>query len=325
MSGYKSVPAFIHELVEGCSSDTFRIGKARTYSLGELASGKLGHLGVSWSNDAGLHIDEFIVPPAGNGKWSKYNVDGWTKVLRNLPKVQKTIGGWQSPNFGDWSRGSHTHFSTREVYQREIWYGQQLAIQIQAQEPEDEQITIGLYVDRFFDRTNMDERDLHLACSLLRENIDSHVTVIPAAESLTDWLERQRVTWEILPIGEEGPQSFARLVSKLRVAPESPQAQRMLERYDKVLSLDPIEEIVGLGEFARYFGFKFREDLVALESLDYGNALYLMYKDWKTLSQRSRIDLLTDTSADYDRVIHKDGWEARLATLLRSKGHNPPP
>ena len=94
----------------------------------------------------------------------------------------------------------------------------------------------------------------------------------------------------------------------------------MAERYEAIRGWNPTDIVVGDGEFSRYIGFKFRDDLVALECLEYGNALYLMYEDWRTLSQRSRVDLLSDTTADFDRLVHSSGWETRLGSRLRSKG-----
>lgn len=59
----------------------------------------------------------------------------------------------------------------------------------------------------------------------------------------------------------------------------------------KVLAqLNPQNYIAGTSGFARYFGEKLRDDLVAFENLHYGNALYVMYEDWVTLSHRSRTE-----------------------------------
>jgi hypothetical protein len=69
------------------------------------------------------------------------------------------------------------------------------------------------------------------------------------------------------------------------------------------------------------FGFKFRDDLVALENLGHGNAVYIMYEDWTVLSRRTRVELLGDANANYDRIIHRPGWQDRLRAPLTLKGH----
>lgn len=318
MPGYLKVPDFVRDLISRCDSDTFYVGRARIYSTADLAGGALRHLSVAWDGTSVTH-DPSIVPPVGNGRWSKYNVDGRPCVRKDLSKVEKTIGGWQTPNFGDWSKGSHTHYSTRKVYPRETWYAQRLPIVIDIQDPVDDQVSIGFRVDRVFDRSDLNERDLRLACSLLRENINSHVSVIPTTLSVVDWLADQRVTWEILPRGEA---TFEKIVARLRANPSSHRVREMQDRYQAVDSMHPGAVVVGEGEFSRYFGFKFRDDLVVLENLDYGNALYVMYEDWTVLSRRTRVDLLADANANYDRIVHRSGWDDRLKALLILKGHD---
>ncbi|MBO9569883.1 MAG: hypothetical protein J7503_13815 [Cellulomonas iranensis] len=260
-----------------------------------------------------------VVPPAERGRrWSNYNVNGRVVVRRDLPKAPKTVGGWEVPNFGDWKKGSHVHSATIMAYPRETWFAQRLPIVIDVAERVGDVVPVGFRVDRVFDRTDLVERDLHLACSLLRESVGGHVSVVPTDVSVADWLADQRVTWEFLPRGEA---TFERVVSRLRVDPSDPRVREAGERFVAIDSMRPGAVVVGDGEFSRYFGFKFREDLVALECLDYGNALYLMYEDWQVLGQRTRIDLLADENADYDRVVHRKGWQDRLRALLALRGH----
>lgn len=323
MSGYKSVPSYIREQIANSNSNTFQVGKSRQYTRSEIEAGALSHLGISWTNE-GLQVQaRNVVPMPEQGRWSKYNVNGWVKVRKDLPKYEKTVGAWETPNFGDPAKGTHTYYSVRDVYPRENWWGQGLGIQIEPQDPVANSVRIGFIVDKVFDRTDTLDRDLLMACSLIRENLGSQPTIIPTDVPVEEWLARQTVSWEILPIGQGEPRPFSEIVDRLNADPNSPRVQRMAQRYDAVQAMHPTEVVVGQGDFSRYFGFKFREDLVALECLDYGNALYLMYDDWAVLSQRSRIDLLSDPTANYDRVIHSDGWERRLASHLRAAGHRP--
>jgi len=318
MSGYSKVPGFIKDLINRCSTDTFYVGKVRTYSHSDLASGALEHLGIT-SDGESVQCVEAVVPDPARGRWSRYNIDGRLSVRKDLPKVEKVIGGWEVPNFGDWKRGRHVHYSTRSVFRKEVWYAKQLPILVDIEDAKDGQVTIGFRVDHVFDRSEIDERDLHLAVSLLRENLNTHASIVSSVLSVASWMENQRVTWELLPRGEA---SFAKILSRLKHNPGSPRLKTMQNRYEAVHAFHPDTEIVGEGEFSRYFGFKFREDLVVLENLDYGNALYVMYEDWSTLSQRSRINLLSDPNANYDRVIHKVGWENHLKAILTLRGHD---
>lgn len=319
-SGYRSVPAFVHEQIQVLATSTFYVGRVREYTRPAVSSGILEHLGITWVGETPELSESTVIPPADRGRWSKRNVEGWVKVRKDLQKYDKTVGVWSTPNFGDPSRGYHTYYSVRAVYPREIWWGQGLAIRVELNEVVGDTVRIGFIVDRVFDRADLEDRNLWMACSLLRENIDAHAGVLSTNTPVSEWLRTQRVTWELLPVGEREPRPFSEIANRLRLDRNSPRVRRMAERYDVAHSWRPTDIVVGDGEFSRYIGFKYRDDLVALESLDYGNALYLMYEDWQTLSQRTRIDLLSDTIADFDRVVHSNRWEERLASHLRAKG-----
>jgi hypothetical protein len=326
MPGYRAVPEVIRHQILGSSSDTFYIGRTRKYDRADLMSGELAHLGITWGADGLSMPSEPVIPAADRGRWSTYNVRGREIVRRDLPKSQKTTGVWTTPHFGDWSKGSHTHFHVRDVYQRETLYGRGLPLVVTEHNHTDDTVQIGFVVDRVFDRTALDEADLLLACSLIRENIGSHASVRPTDLPVAEWMSKQSVSWEILPVGELGPDPFGKdgeATRRLKLDPDSPRVQLMADRFNKVHAIGTPEIVLGQGEFTRYVGFQFRDDLVALECLTYGNALYLMYEDWKSLSQRSRLDLLADTTARYTRVIHTEGWEGRLAGHLQGHGYPP--
>ena len=320
MHGYKRVPNFIYDLIGHCSTDTFYVSKARTYSLTDLASGALAHIGITSDGISVLHPGA-VVPGVENGRWSRYNVDGKLNTRKDLPKVRKIIGGWEVPNFGSWDRGSHIHYSTRWVFRKEIWYAKQLPILIDVEDVIDGKITIGFRVDRVFDRKDLDERDLHLALSLLRENLGSHASIVSSELSVADWLDDQEVTWELLPRGEV---SLTEVVKRMQRTPGTHRVKTMQDRLAIMDRLRPAALITGKGEFTRYLGFQFNDNLVVLENLNYGNALYVMYEDWPTLSKRSRIDLLADPHANYERIIHSQGWENRVKASLALHGHDVP-
>ena len=76
--------------------------------------------------------------------------------------------------------------------------------------------------------------------------------------------------------------------------------------------------IVGKGKFARYFGASFGERLVALENLEYGNALYVFEENWERLTQLSRTELIKRRDPSVHRVPHLPGWQSAIRKLVRS-------
>ena len=114
------------------------------------------------------------------------------------------------------------------------------------------------------------------------------------------------------------------MIARLRGAPARPSNEPDFDRHvrDRVRffnKFNPAAYIRGQGGFGSYFGAQFADDLVVFENLRYGNAVYVLYENWDEASQRSRIDLLRDHDAKFDRIIHNDNWEERLAVLLQAK------
>lgn len=109
-------------------------------------------------------------------------------------------------------------------------------------------------------------------------------------------------------------------MARLNVNLSNPRVREVQDRYPTVDSVHPGTVVVG--EFSRYFGFKFGDDLVALENLDYGNALSVMHEDWTVQSQGARVELPADANANHDRIVHRAGWEDRLKAVLTLKGHD---
>jgi hypothetical protein len=81
--------------------------------------------------------------------------------------------------------------------------------------------------------------------------------------------------------------------------------------------LSPERFILGKGGFNRYIGAVLPHDIVVFENLRYGNALYVLYENWEEVSQRSRVDLIKGTSADYERIPHVDGWVVQFRKAVR--------
>jgi hypothetical protein len=77
--------------------------------------------------------------------------------------------------------------------------------------------------------------------------------------------------------------------------------------------------IVGTGRFSNYFGVKFGERLVALENLEYGNALYVFEENWEELSQLSRSELIRRRDPQVHRIPHLPGWQSAIRKLLCRK------
>lgn len=86
------------------------------------------------------------------------------------------------------------------------------------------------------------------------------------------------------------------------------------------LGIDHLTYIVGFGGTSRYVGAKVASNLVVFENIHYGNAIYVIRRNWKTLSKMSRTELLTGHSQVIDRVIHSgSNWELKLKNIVKAR------
>src|SRR5690606_37528606 len=125
----------------------------------------------------------------------------------------------------------------------------------------------------------------------------------------------QRVDWELLPPGS-AERVLGRLASRRGVSDERLEVARA--RLTALERLGPDRFIVGHGSFSSYFGAKFGSRVVALENLEYGNALYVMEENWEELSQLSRSELIRRRDPGVHRIPHVPGWQSAIRKLLRA-------
>ena len=69
----------------------------------------------------------------------------------------------------------------------------------------------------------------------------------------------------------------------------------------------------------RYFGVKFSDRLVAFENTTYGNALYILFENWRELSRLSRLEIQNRPSDQYIRVEHRGNWKEKVKAIITAK------
>lgn len=274
------------------------------------------HLGVS----SPFNESQFptkILPSHTIGRYSEINIYGKEVTRKDLPMITKTFAV-DTPNYGDWSYGSHTVYRDREVYIREYIPPKLLEIEIDLLGDKSDQsdiLLIKFSVAHVLDKSSSDFiDDLFFNINLLQENV-GNADVFPSKATHQEYLKTIYVDWEILPIRSRDV-DLPELVSKFRLKKDE-DVKRLADRYDTLTRLRPKEFISGTSGFRRYFGAKFSEDLVVFENLEYGNAVYVMYEDWKSLSQKNRIELLKGDNTGFDRIVHTKSWKVQLEYLVR--------
>lgn len=303
------------------------IGKLNTIELDDIVVAcvkrltreeipRYGYLGLQ-IQDGQLTTPPPTVPKPGMGRYSRANVEGKEIVRKDLPMVTRTFS-WETPNWGDWSKGSHTHEQTREVYQRDFIPPKEVELSVTLLETRnDAEFIVKFAIEQVLNKQSSDfEADLLYNLNILQENVGA-ADVFPSGATFADYTKTIQVDWEILPPGNIG-EIVRRMLQGKRAVTED-QKKTMEQRLQVMARYKPQAYIAGTNGFLRYFGAMFKDDLVVFENLNYGNALYVMYEDWKSLSKKSRIDLLKCGRDGFDRIEHRNGWGSELGALLRRK------
>ncbi|WP_057766078.1 hypothetical protein [Cytobacillus praedii] len=298
--------------------ENFIVSTAKKIKLADIENGVYEHLGIKIENGK-VAFPSSIIPSQKIGRYSKYNVYGRTFSRKDLPKIEKEYSN-ELPIYGDWSKGSNTVSWTRWVWQTERWLPKFLKIEMESLEQDETSITIKFSITNILHSksTNID-KDVLYYCNVLQENIGVHGVYKVSAPN-KDYLEKIAVEWELLPVGEK--ESLDNNIDYLLKKHRNP-SEKIKSVYTDRLNffyneLGAEKIITGTDGFNRYFGALLKNDIVILENSNYGNAVYIFFKNWEVLSKLSRVELLSTASNDFERVTHSGNWKNKIVTAIRN-------
>jgi len=313
---FKKIPVGVEADLAKIDSNDIQVVAGKVIDLADVELGTYSHLGLT--SDA-LNVGDRweVIPSPEVGRASFRNVEGWEIIRKDLPKYQKYF--YQDiPIYGDGARNGWTTAAIpRDVYHRDQVPPYLLQINVCVQEKIDEsKYGIVFSIDQIFAR-NVPSfgGDLLFALNLLQEN--SGVSGIVGADN-PEFVFTAALEWTVFPPGKIDDLATAWLGERT----DSQRRDTVLERLQLFEQFKPMEYLRGMGSNDNYIGAKFADDLLAFENLRYGNALYVLYSDWKELSKRPRSELLKLPSSDFDRIVHSVGWEQRFAVLMQHELQN---
>jgi len=265
------------------------------------------------------HIGEAgsVLPPLDMGKYSARNQHGWEVVRRDLPMITKTYY-WETPNFGNAATyGTHIHYQDREVYQREFHEPRMYRFAIEMLRSGtggDNPSAYRFALDHQLDRANpVFEQELLFMLNLLQENVGV-IGVFASDASREEYLGTLHLDWQVFPPGTQA-EVVKRLIGGRSVSRN--EEATVAARVALFSRLRPRAFLRGTGGLNSYVGAQYADDLVVFENTRYGNALYILYDNWEEVSQRSRLELLRGTDANFDRIPHTEGWEGAFRKILQ--------
>jgi hypothetical protein len=319
---FRKIPKSITLKLNKITSNQIVVGRVKTFLANDIKAGLLNHLSIKLT-DSGLSFLSSVLPYKNRGKYSDRNKNGYEIKRKDLPMEPYTISV-ESPNWGDSGNGTHTVHWTKERYPIEFHAPESLEIKIESPKkaPGQDKYIIKFEVEEVMDKKSRNFKERLLKnLNLLQENI-GYCDVLPAGRSLNEYLKTLHVSWEILPPGTR-EEALARL-TKGRTLSEQ-ERKDTEDRYDFFQSLKPAKIVYGMSGSERYLGALLREDRIVFENMEYGNAIYMMFEDWQTLSQKSRVELLSGRyGKNFERIVHTKGWKNQVREIIKKHTTNPP-
>ena len=296
--------------VERVSGDRVVVAAVLTVTTDDID--KYSGVGLRLTDDRITTCDP-APPPPSCGQYARRNLDGWKETRRDLPKEKREISTW-APS---WNSGSY-HLVSREIdaYPVNHHPAKLLTISAAVLEHLVDGALVRFRIDEALDKRSAEfPTDLQFKLRLLNEAVgDAHVHDADLSDE--QFARIQHVDWELLP-----PGSAERVLDRLASRKET-DAERLKVAAERLRLLDRLDHdgfIVGTGRFARYFGARFGNRLIALENLEYGNALYVFEENWERLTQLSRTELIRRRDPSVHRIPHLPGWQSALRKLVRQQ------
>ena len=295
--------------IERAGSDRIVVAAVLTFITDDID--KYSEVGLRLA-DGRIATCDPAPPPPSCGHYARRNLDGWKEKRKDLPKEKREVSTW-APS---WNSGSY-HLVSRgiEAYPVDHHPAKLLTISVVVLENLQDGALVRFRVDEPLEKRSASfSADLQFNLRLLHEAVgDAHVWDADLSDE--QFAQIQHVDWELLPNG-----SADRVLGRLAAQKEI-DAERLKVATERLRVLDRLDHdgyIVGRGTFARYFGAKFGNRLVALENLEYGNALYVFEECWEQLTQLSRTELIRRRDSSVHRIPHLPGWPSALRKIVRS-------
>lgn len=313
----RKIPSHVIAKLSGLSGSNIVAASALTITDEEVKKGLYEHVGVAWANGS-IQATKSVLPDARRGKFSRWNIFGREVKRRDLPKefFEHPV---ESPNWGDFTKGTHTSWLPGERYPVDFDPPRKSTFKVEHIKGADSSKT-GVYrftVSEVMRQDQEDFEDRLLSClNLLQENLGT-CDVDASEATVAQYVKTHQISWEILPPGTK--EEFVSRVFHGRT-PTQAEHDTVAERYDFFRSLGAKEEIVGTSGFDRYFGARIKSNLVLFENVQFGNAVYIMYDNWRELSKRSRIELLSGRFGhSFDRVVHTGNWKTKIRAIIERR------
>lgn len=272
-------------------------------------------------SDGKLLYENEIVPSTRKGIYSRKNINGYKMKYPERPRVSKTYYAGERPIFGDYSKGTFSLYITRMVIDYDNIPPREISLILELLEKkvinDKDQYVFKVSTSQVLSQNMSNFQDeLFFNLNLLQENIGA-ADVFSTTTTREEFINSLQLNWEIFPPGERD-EDLQRITKGLRGL--NPQRLSEIDdRYRFLREENPVSIILGRSGMLRYFGAKFTDNLVVFENTSYGNAIYILFENWRELSQLSRLEIQNRPPNQYIRIPHWGEWKTKVKAIIKAK------
>jgi hypothetical protein len=197
---FRKTPDFITNKIKALNSDNIIIATIIKGNKNEIEDLKFENLNLQLNNTE-ISFNKQFIPKSTIGFVSRKNIDGYKIVYKDRDKINKSFYAGERPYYGDWSKGSFSHYLTREVYPSDDIPPRELSIIIELLDETVDDFKIKVSVDIVLNRNDENfYEELFFAINLLQENVYS-VNVFSSESTSAEYLSTLLLDWEVFTPG----------------------------------------------------------------------------------------------------------------------------
>jgi len=254
--------------------------------------------------------------PAIVGRMTKLNAEGSFVVRRDLPKEGRYVGSREFTRT-EWHGRDRFEVTDTVDYYRMCYPREQLAppgVELMLVDDGEGKLFVSPELTYI---PESGEQNKHVI-NMMLELFGSCEIVLENLARLTPPGAR-RVSWVMLPPGEYPWERIEAHIKSVFKGRTPTVARAVLVRQEVIQAHAPSAIYSGFAGFSNYIAYVFGErGLVVLESIFYGNALYVFGENWAALSTFTKAEIIRNDLA-VARIVHSKDWIAHLASALRKK------
>ncbi|MBZ5985011.1 hypothetical protein KIJ05_07755 [Leuconostoc gelidum subsp. gasicomitatum] len=313
---FRKVPEKLLFSLSQIVSDKVIISTNISISARDITNGKYKKWNINSINDLNDESVINFMPSKREGPSSKINLVGRTTILRDLPKEDKS---WNitGPNFGDYSKGTHTSTITKPVFQKEYELPREIHLSIKniGKEKDSDEIQLKIWIQELLSKSDkLFSDDFLFNLNLLQESTGNCGVISLSQEENDKLIEEKQKGWEFLPIGTGDIRG--KILQKIGNKKDISDSSQERIDYFTNPPFEIVGHINGINSFERYIGLELPDGVIILENFNYGNAIYVLKSNWETFSKMTRGELIKQKSSETERVTHNKNWKINLETVL---------